>query len=47
MKINHHALWLIALSFIHGILSPEVDKPLVVTLLQESCGLLNGTATVT
>jgi hypothetical protein len=34
-----HALWLMAPSFIRGILSLEVDKRFAVTLFQESCGL--------
>ena len=37
-----HALSLMAPSFIRGILSLEVDKWLVVTILQQSCGLCKG-----
>ncbi len=34
-------------SFLHGILPLEVDKQLTVTILQLSCGLVKGTATIT
>ncbi len=37
-----HALWLMAPSFLCGILPLEVDKWLMVMILQESCGLCKG-----